>query len=87
MGLPKINRTRLMVIVPAMTGMVTAAILWFTQEPAYGVDGIIRLNNPLDPHVYIIYTLLSIILSAVFVDVAYWLADWCKKQCFVDTGA
>ena len=85
MKFPKISRVKLMVVVPTIVGMLTAAFLWVSQEPIYAMDGIIRYNNALDPHMFIIYTLLSVILSAALVDLAYRLVNWCKKQCLANT--
>lgn len=87
MGLLKVNRERLLVLVPFIVGTITMIGLWIMQDPAIGVDGSITLNNALDPHIFIIYTALSIVLSAALVDAAYWLAEWCKKQCLANTGA
>ena len=87
MELFKINREKLLVIVPSIVGMLTMIGLWIMQDPVIGVDGSITLNTALDPHMFIIYTALSIVLSAALVDAAYWLAEWCKKQCLANTGA
>ena len=82
-----VSRLRFKVIVASIAGMITAGLLWINQEPVYGIDGIVRYNNALDPHLFITYTVLSIILTAAIVDIGYWLATQCKKQCFADTEA
>ena len=82
MKFPKINREKLIVFVPLSIGTITAVTLWFMQEPVHVVDGTIMYSNALDPHIFITYTVLSIILSAALVDMIYWLVGWCKKECF-----
>ena len=83
----KINREKLLVIVPLIVGIATMVGLWIMQEPVTRPDGVITLNNALDPHLFITYTAISIVLSAWLVDATYWLARWCKKQCLANTGA
>ena len=80
MGFLKLNRRRLLIVIPLIVAVITAVFLFFFQEPVYGTDGIIRYNNALDPHIFIIYILIAITVSAALVDLAYWLIGWCKRQ-------
>jgi|GEM_PF-6328989 len=80
MGFLKRNHSRIFVIVPLLVGVITAVVLFFYQDPVYGTDGIIRYDNALDPHIFIIYIVAAITVSAALVDFAYWLKGWCEKQ-------
>ena len=76
---------KLKVVIPLMVGMVTTVLMWLIQGPVRGVDGSFQYETELDPHVFIIYVGLSVIITAVFIDFAYWLKKWCKRQCFAGT--
>ena len=80
MDLRKITDKRLSVIVPLIVGVITIVFLVWTQAPEYGDEGIIRYNNALDPHMFIIYVILMMTASLALVDFVYWLIRWCRKQ-------
>ena len=80
MGLRKITRKRFSVIIPLIVGVMTTVFLVGIQDPVYGVDGIIRYKNALDPHIFIIYIILAITVSLALVDFIHWLIGWCRKQ-------
>ena len=80
MGIFKMSHMKASIIVPIIVGAVTVLALVIAQEPVYGVNGTIQFNNALDPHIFIIYTTLSITVSVALVDLVYWLIKWCQRQ-------
>jgi hypothetical protein len=74
------NHKRLMVSVPVIAGLIMALVLIGIQDPMFFADGVINFEDPLDPHIFIIYIIMAIILSAALVDFAHWLSSWCQKQ-------
>jgi hypothetical protein len=80
MRLPGMNHGRLMVFVPVIAGVLMALVLIGMQDPIFLADGVINFENPLDPHMFIIYIMMAIILSAALVDFVHWLGSWCQKQ-------
>ena len=86
MRLLSMNHKRLMVFVPVIAGVIMTLVLIGIQEPIFLVGDIINFEDPLDPHMFIIYILAAIILSAALVDFVHWLGSWCQKQHEKDRG-
>lgn len=75
-----ISHKKALVIFPSIVAVATILALVVVQDPVYGTDGAITFKNALDPHIFIIFTVLSVTASIGLVDFAFWLIDWCKKQ-------
>lgn len=76
----RISHKRALIIFPLLVALATLLALLVIQEPAFGTDGGITFKKALDPHIFIIFTVLAITLSLALVDFAFWLIDWCHKQ-------